>query len=265
MGLVTIGADIGQQVDPTAIAVADAAMRVVDKRQETVYTIRHLERLPLGTDYQVVADRIAGVVAGVMKKGMVCRRLYADTTGVGRPVVDMLPPALARQGVVATPVWPVTFTYGDRRTERDDEREVVMGKAWLVSRLQVLLQTKRILLPDTVEARALADELLVYEIKVRDNGNEQFGAFKVGTHDDLVTALGLAVQDDMPPPRGPGVAFRAHPRQLSAGAVYDGRQGAHRADDPYLRQDRPFRETMYGEQPRSDEWLWGARRRPTGD
>ncbi len=194
MGIVTIGADIGQRVDPTAIAVAETEARVVDGRLETFYRIPYLERLPLGTGYPAVAERVATVAAGVTKKGALVRRLYADCTGVGRPVVDMLPPALIRQHVT-TQVWAVTFTFGDRRTEHRDEREIIMGKAWLVSWLQVLLQSQRILLPHTSEARALADELLVYEIKQTDNGNEQFGAFKVGTHDDLVTALGLAVQD----------------------------------------------------------------------
>ncbi len=229
MAMVTVGVDIGQRVDPTAIAVAEAEARVADGRVETVYRIRHLERLPLGTGYLAVAERVAAVAAGVTKKGAVVRRLYADCTGVGRPVVDMLPPALIRQRV-ATQVWAVTFTYGDRRTEHRDEREIVMGKAWLVSRLQVLLQSQRILLPHTAEARALADELLVYEVKVTDNGNEQFGAFKVGTHDDLVTALGLAVQDEGrapgapvaggqrtifrpgPPPRPPGPPRRYQPQ-----------------------------------------------------
>jgi len=215
MGSVTIGADIGQRVDPTAIAVAEAEARVVDGRSETIYRIRHLERLPLGTSYPAVAERVATVAAGVTKKGALVRRLYADCTGVGRPVVDMLPPALIRQHVT-TQVWAVTFTFGDRRTEHRDEREIIMGKAWLVSRLQVLLQSQRILLPHTTEARALADELLVYEIKVTDNGNEQFGAFKVGTHDDLVTALGLAVQDvgcgpGSPVAGGVRVGFRPAP------------------------------------------------------
>ena len=193
-GPITIGVDIGQRVDPTAIAVAEAETRVGEGRSETVYHIHHLERLPLGTGYPTVAERVATVAAGVTKRGALVRRLYADCTGVGRPVVDMLPPALIRQQVT-TPVWAVTFTCGDRRTEHTSEREVIMGKAWLVSRLKVLLQTDRILLPKMDEATALVKELLDYEIKQSDNGNEQFGAFAVGSHDDLVTALGLAVQD----------------------------------------------------------------------
>ena len=47
------------------------------------------------------------------------------------------------------------------------------GKAWLVSRLQVLLQTGCILLPRTSEADALTRELLDYEIKVSEDANDR--------------------------------------------------------------------------------------------
>jgi hypothetical protein len=57
------------------------------------------------------------------------------------------------------------------------------------------LQTARILLPRTMEARVLAQELLDYEIHVDEKANDTYGAFRVGSHDDLVTALGLAVQE----------------------------------------------------------------------
>ena len=202
MGMVTIRADIGQKRDPSAIAVADATWRVTDGQVEDYYQIRFLERLPLGTDYPAVAARIASVASNAQRHGGHVARLNVDVTGVGRPVSDMIPPLLARLGVGA-PVWAVSFTFGDRLTERADDREATLGKAWLVSRLQVLLQGKRLLLPDTAEARALAAELLVYEIRVNDNGNEQFGAFKVGTHDDLVTALGLTVMTTPPRPVTP--------------------------------------------------------------
>jgi hypothetical protein len=80
----------------------------------------------------------------------------------------------------------------NRRTEIDGE--VRLGKAWLVSHLQALLQGGRLHLPQTAEARALAEELLDYEIRVDENANDRYGAFKVGHHDELVTAIGLAVQ-----------------------------------------------------------------------
>ena len=114
--------------------------------------------------------------------------MYVDATGVGQPIVDLLSVAGVR---------PVAcyFTHGDRRVEKD-RHEITIGKAYLVSRLQALLQTGRIHLPRTSEASALAEELLDYEIRVDQNANDRYGAFRVGTHDDLVTALGLAVQVD---------------------------------------------------------------------
>jgi hypothetical protein len=58
------------------------------------------------------------------------------------------------------------------------------------------VQTACIHLPVTDESQALARELQDYEIRVDQDANDKYGAFKVGTHDDLVTALGLAVLDD---------------------------------------------------------------------
>jgi hypothetical protein len=69
----------------------------------------------------------------------------------------------------------------------------------MVSRLQALAQTGRLHLPKTSEAEATRQELLNHEIRVSDDGHDAYGAFKVGRHDDLVTALGLATQ--LPGPR----------------------------------------------------------------
>ncbi len=230
MGVV-IGVDIGQRVDPTAIAVAEYEDRApaptparivvtggrmvehpaVYPKEEYHFLIRHLERLPLGTPYPRVAERLAEVVDGVRGRAgrrvvevpvfeagriLIARRemdarpdvtLFVDATGVGQPVVDLLDVAGVR------PI-PCYFTHGDRRAV--DGGRVTIGKAWLVGRLQALLQTKRLHLPQTAEARQLARELLDYEIRVDEDANDKYGAFKVGTHDDLVTALGLAVLDD---------------------------------------------------------------------
>ena len=43
---------------------------------------------------------------------------------------------------------------------------------------------------------AMSRELETYEIKVSEDANDRYGAFKTGAHDDLATALGLAVQTD---------------------------------------------------------------------
>jgi hypothetical protein len=94
-----------------------------------------------------------------------------------------------------------TFTHGDRLHGMIGSQRMSVGKAFLVSRLQALFQTSRIKLPANYpEAEAMARELMDYEIKVSEQGNDTYGAFKVGTHDDLVTALGLAVLRDPPGP-----------------------------------------------------------------
>lgn len=119
-----------------------------------------------------------------------------DATGVGQPVVDILRERLPGGWVV-----PVYFTHGDRRVEtREGEGvRVSLGKAHMVSGLQALLQNRRLHLPRSREAETLTEGLQNYEIRVSENANDRYGAFKVGTHDDLVTALGLATQSDRPP------------------------------------------------------------------
>ena len=206
MGSATIGVDVGQRVDPSAIAVveteprdgpprlhqpawglADAPPRVVS--HEDHFVCRYLERVPPATSYPDVAARVAAVARAVAVRTRQQPTLYVDATGVGTPLVDIL-----KRADVRCPIRAVYFTHGDRRTE--DGGEVRLGKAWLVSRLQALLQTQRLHLPRTPEAEILAKELLDYEIKVSEDANDRYGAFKVGTHDDLVTALGLAVLEE---------------------------------------------------------------------
>jgi hypothetical protein len=216
MGAVTIGADIGQKIDPTAIAVAESEIR---EDGEEHFLVRHLERLPLLTPYPKVAGRVAAMVANLSIRIREQARLdfqrtlnetgeeppyplleaidlavldadmqiYCDATGVGAPIVDLL-------RVAGVPVIATYFTHGDHRTVMGDE--IRLGKGYLVSRLQALAQADRLHLPNTNEATAMKDELLNYEIKVDRDGDAKFGAFKTGKHDDMVTALGLAVQVD---------------------------------------------------------------------
>ena len=204
--LFAIGVDIGQKRDPTAIAVAEIEYRPIEdpelkkSRRESHYLVRFLERLELGMPYPQIAERLGGICQSVAKR---CGRqpvVFVDATGVGKPIVDLLE---ARSHL--SKLRAVYFTHGDRRVESRKERKVSLGKAYLVSRLQSLLQCHRLHLPDNSEARALARELLDYEIRVDENANDRYGAFRVGTHDDLVTAVGLAVQKEPKVSVYPGV------------------------------------------------------------
>ena len=194
--VVRVGIDIGQKVDPTAIAVVEWQPRPDGDH----WVCRFLERQPLGTPYPAVAQRLRDILAGIAdtlpwvevgpQRRMVRPDLdldaYCDATGVGQPVVDVLNDA-------GLEVIPVYFTHGDRRSVADGQ--VLLGKAWLVSRLKTLFQQGLIHLPPRhPEAQAMARELDDYQIRVSDDANDRYGAFTVGSHDDLVTALGLAVQ-----------------------------------------------------------------------
>ncbi len=204
MATVSIGIDIGQKVDPTAIAVLEVESRRGPAGWEDHYLARHLERLPLSTPYPAVAARLGEIIGNVRQLVLDERRrpfgapvpgleldVYADATGVGQPVVDVL----RASGRSVTAVY---FTHGDRRTV--EGAQITLGKAWLVSRLKTLFQTGRLHLPRTPEAVALERELLDYEIRVAEDANDRYGAFKTGAHDDLVTALGLAAQGSASPP-----------------------------------------------------------------
>ena len=68
--------------------------------------LRYLERVPLGTPYPEVVERVAQVTRSAELAGR-CH-LVVDATGVGRPVVDLL--RRARLGCV---VMPVMITGGE--------------------------------------------------------------------------------------------------------------------------------------------------------
>ncbi len=203
---IIIGVDFGKQRDPTAIVVVEGIK--VDRpglRPEWLFETRHLERLALGTDYRAVGRRIAEVVRNIEARPVALNQyppkltLIVDATGVGRPVTDILKDALHGSRCKVT---PATFTHGDRLVNGSSSGhygELSVGKAFLVSRLQALFQTERIKLPaNHPEATAMVDELMNYEIRVSEDASDKMGVFKTGKHDDLATALGLAVLMDPP-------------------------------------------------------------------
>lgn len=191
MGLVRIGVDIGQKRDPTAIVVADTEERPGEAGRSAMhFLIRHLERLRLGTPYPEIARRVAEVASGARERSGNPVTIYVDATGVGDPVAELIAERWSGQVV------SVYMNYGDHC--KDDGDKIHLGKAHMVSRLQALLQGRRIHLPETREARVLEQELADYEIRVGENSKEQFGAFATGAHDDLATALGLAVNPRPP-------------------------------------------------------------------
>lgn len=231
---VCIGVDVGKIHDPTAIAVAEVMQvhtgkfrtgpayrtpahidtqgqfhATVDGEEvmRSEYTIRHIRRVPLNTSYPDVAMLLAE---------MLCNDLFAhrdlrcliDVTGVGRPVYDDLCKEIELRkqglglwingvftigkGIEKVQIKPITFTSGMTYNRATGS----LAKAFLVSRMQSLLQAARVHGPPTKEMAATLEELRVFEVKISNDGQDTYGAFKTGTHDDLAVALGLATLED---------------------------------------------------------------------
>lgn len=193
-----IGVDVGKQRDPTAIVVVEIEVRPVKSTklrqttEEAHYLVRSLGRIPLGTDYPEVVRQIGRICRGVANRCGKPPILSIDATGVGLPVIDLL----RASGPVVDRIDAVLFTGSEERVEQLELGRVLLGKPFMVSRLQALLQFGRIHLPPTSEANALAQELRDFEIRVDENAHQRSGAFRAGCHDDLVAALGLACQKE---------------------------------------------------------------------
>jgi hypothetical protein len=175
----TIGCDLGQSHDPTAIAVV---RRLDSWPAKPVFQVGHLERLPLGTPYPGVVSHVSHMLGRPQVRGNV--ELVIDFTGVGRPVFDMF----VQHGI--SPIG-VTITAGDATSHEGLVWRV--PKIILISRIQALLHDGRLKIhKDLPDAAALASELQDFRADVTDAGYWKFGA-RAGKHDDLVLALAIAL------------------------------------------------------------------------
>jgi hypothetical protein len=186
-----VGLDLGQARDFTALAVLERmevqgtwdAVNWVH-RKVILQRVRHLERMPLGTSYPGVVERVAAVMESLGQSRPCC--LMVDATGVGRPVVDML-----RLEGMDCMLRPVMVTGGGAESEKDGYYRV--PKRDLITGLQVLLQTGALKIVKGLEwGPALLKELAEMRVKVTVEGHETFGSWRDGTHDDLVFAVALA-------------------------------------------------------------------------
>lgn len=192
-----VGLDLGQAQDYTAVAVLERieppppqpsrvrgwGPRPTEEEARPTYHCRHLERLPLGTPYPAVARHVRNLLT-VPALGD-APALAVDATGVGRPVVDLL----REHGL--EPV-SVTITGGDVVVREPPGWRV--PKRELVSAVQVQLQTGRLKFAERLPlVPVLVRELLAFRVKISELGHDSYGAWREGSHDDLVLALAVAV------------------------------------------------------------------------
>jgi len=151
-----------------------------------VLDVRHLERLPLGTPYPKVVERVRQALAQLSTYRVA---LVVDATGVGMPVVDML--AQAGLGPIAISITggnSVSTEWGDWNVRR-----ISVPKRDLVSTVQVLLQNQRLRIAEALpEATTLRKELVAFKVKISLNAHDSYGNdWREAPHDDLVLAVAL--------------------------------------------------------------------------
>jgi hypothetical protein len=169
----SIGLDLGQAQDYTALAICED--------DGEVWTITSLGRLPLGTPYPAVVERVVAFAASLPRP----LYLMVDATGVGRPVVDMLRTAGAKPT-------PASITHKGR-TVRHETGAWSVPKAVLMERIAMAMDQGRLkIVCDEVIGHIFAGEARNFVRTVNKLGHERFEGRRCG-HDDLILAVALAM------------------------------------------------------------------------
>lgn len=195
----TLGADLGQSIDPTAICVierrcfATGATEMVRGVHEGAANpravlavrriIRGLELLPLGMSYYDVADHLAARRRLIEEKtGGHCSVVFDETgaRGTGEIIREQIPSASG-----------VTLTGGDDEAYLGDRRWS-LPKAAMVTRLLGAIEARDLEgAADLTNFEGFVRHLVDLRRKVSTLGRYTFNA-REGGHDDYVTAAGLA-------------------------------------------------------------------------
>lgn len=193
-----LGLDLAQVQDYTALAGIKRIAAPLPRGDPgpAQYHVGYLERVR-GVPYPEIVSRVQGVVG---RPELVTWRdgwtpgqpeaqlptLVVDRTGVGAAVFDMLRDAkLAPIGITITGgADPAVGVQGLSVPKRD-----------LVATVQVLLQTGRLKIAEELQlASTLTRELLNFQVRIDPRtAHDSYGAWREGTHDDLVLAVALAV------------------------------------------------------------------------
>lgn len=170
-----VGLDLGQRQDFSALAVVEREdLKLAWMPAPRELSVRHLERMELGTPYPKVVERVCEVMRhpNVVHQS----RLVVDATGVGAPVVDLL-----RSAGLGVRLTTVTITSGERARGQGERWHVPRGD--LLAGIEVLLEAGELKICKRLkEAARLVRELEV--MRAVGGGGE---------HDDLVFAVALAV------------------------------------------------------------------------
>jgi hypothetical protein len=194
-----IGLDLGQAKDYSALAIIECIRTVTNggaKDEITQLNCIHLQRWQLRTSYPTIVADVVKMINNLdpflYPKDKTT--LAIDATGVGAPVVDLF----KREQIHAKPK-PIQIVGGANISEEFGMTRV--PKRDLVSVVQVGLQNRTLKIASQLpEAEILSRELQNFTVKITDSANDVYGAWREGTHDDLVLAVALALWTANKPP-----------------------------------------------------------------
>ncbi len=194
-----IGLDLGQSKDFSALAVIEC-LRTVSydsgKDEITQLNCIHLQRWKLRTPYPAIVADVVRMINNLdpflYPKDKTT--LAIDATGVGAPVVDLF-----KREQIHAELRPIQIVGGANVSEEFGMTRV--PKRDLVSVVQVALQNRTLKIASQLpEAATLSRELQNFQVKITDTANDIYGAWREGTHDDLVLAVALALWCANKPP-----------------------------------------------------------------
>jgi hypothetical protein len=202
-----IGLDLGQSQDFSALAIVECVRAITDGRDEiTALNCIHLQRWQLRTSYPSIVGDVVRMINGLdpalSPDGN--PTLAIDATGVGAPVVDLF-----RREKINAELKPIQIVGGANVSSEFGMTRV--PKRDLVSVVQVALQNRTLKIAAALElAEVLSRELQNFSVRITDSANDVYGAWREGTHDDLVLAVALALWTASRPP----FRVRARERQI---------------------------------------------------
>ena len=185
-----VGLDLGQTHQYSALAVLERPIAIrgytiADIRPS--YAVRHLERFPPGTPYPEIAGAVRTVIQSPAVSGAM---LLVDVTGVGKAVKELLHDELWNR------VWctfvPITVV-GSGPNAGGSTVGIAVPKLELVGTMQVLLQTGRLKIADSLAAApVLVRELESFRAAPPVLRGEAIEQWRERDHDDLVLAVAVA-------------------------------------------------------------------------
>ena len=217
----SVGVDLGQSNDPTAIAVLEKTVvppatalfapvgdspsnRLVEG--DVVYDLVYLKRPKLGTAYDVIARRVADLVCELEPQGAFGElgqvTLSVDATGVGRAIADMLGTEFKRRDATSKAMPKVDFRRVSitgshtslKRPSRSDGYWSLPKHELIFPAVAAFQQGKIRIAKGIKDRDALVDELKNYRSKVNiATGNLAFEPWRESAHDDLLFATCLAL------------------------------------------------------------------------